>query len=71
VEDSSTYQMILEEGAIRHARKLLLRQGTERFGAPCEGVISALMDINNLERLDRICERLFAVANWQELLATE
>ncbi len=74
LKDSSAYQMFLEEGQAlgktAEARTILLRQGRKRFGPPEEPTVAALEGITDLERLERMSERLLDVAGWQELLAT-
>jgi predicted transposase YdaD len=76
MRESSTYQAILdegrEEGAVREARKLLLRQGEHKFGKPETAVEAAIQAINDLERLERMGIRLFdaSVSTWQDFLAT-
>ena len=76
--ESDTYRAILDEGAIRHARELLLRWGQEKFGPANADVMTALqMDQNpfdiidteaELERLERLVERVPEVSSWPELL---
>ena len=74
MRESSGYQIILdegrEEGALREARKILLRQGSRKFGAPGPDVDTALQAISDLARLERMSDRLLDVTNWQDLLAT-
>ena len=74
MRESSGYQLILdegrEEGALREARKLLLRQGLLKFGAPGPDVEAAVQAIDDLARLERMSERLLTVDTWQDLLAT-
>jgi predicted transposase YdaD len=78
MRESSTYQAILdegreegrEEGALREARKLLLRQGHRKFGAPEPAVEATVQAITDLDRLERMCDRLLDVMTWQDLLAT-
>jgi hypothetical protein len=81
-EESTTYQYILEEGEkIGHAegraerraeelRKMLLRQGQKRFGAPSAAVRQVLESLSDLDRMERMADRVLEVANWQELLDT-
>lgn len=71
MKESSTYQAILEEGAAEALQKTLLRQGKQRFGAaaPAE-VENAIRGVNELERLERMTDRLLIVPDWQELLET-
>jgi hypothetical protein len=74
IQESSAYEIIIDEGQIKHAGKLILRLGSKRLGPPDEGSRQTLASIKDLERLDRLCDRLMedktAVSSWQELLAT-
>jgi hypothetical protein len=78
MRESSTYQAILdegreegrEEGALREARKLLLRQGRRKFGAPEPAIEATVQAITDLDRLERMSDRLLDVMTWQDLLAT-
>lgn len=82
MEESVTYQAILEEGAARGEakgkaigkvegeRNLLLRLGTQRFGAPDASTRAALEAITSVERLEALGDRLLKVENWAELLGT-
>jgi predicted transposase YdaD len=78
MRESSTYQYILEEGRVegriegraQEARRILLRQGRKQFGAPDAAVQAALEAITDLDRLERMSERLLEVRTWQDLLAT-
>jgi predicted transposase YdaD len=72
--ESDTYLYILEQGEakgqIKEARKILLRQGRERFGEADENVGTVVESITDLERLERLTVRLLHVSSWQELLQT-
>jgi hypothetical protein len=68
LEESSTYQMLLDRGRIDEARKLVLRQGQTRFGPPGEEPRKAIEAINDLDRLERLSDRLLEVSSWSELL---
>jgi predicted transposase YdaD len=74
MRESSTYQAILdegrEEGALREARKLLLRMGRRKFGAPEPATEAAVQAITDLDRLERMSDRMFDATSWPELLAT-
>jgi predicted transposase YdaD len=74
MRESSAYQAILEEGreegALRTARAMLLRQGRVRFKATGPDVEAAVQAINDLPRLERMGERLVTAGSWQEVLAT-
>ena len=74
MKESSTYQAILEEGRTQGQTKalqnMLLRQGRHRFGAPTKAVQARLLAITDVERLERMTERVLTVSGWQELLET-
>ena len=68
MKESSTYQALVTEGSENEARKLVLRLGAKRFGAPDESTRAAIEAISSLERLEQLAERLLEVESWQELL---
>lgn len=68
--ESDTYLYILEQGEIKEARKLLLRLGRKRCGEEDENVRTVLEGITDIERLERMIERLSEISTWQELLQT-
>jgi hypothetical protein len=70
MRDSEAYLAILDEGRADEARRLLLRQGRKRFGEPTTDLAGQLQAIADLERLERLSERLLDAASWQDLLAT-
>lgn len=70
MRDSSTYQLILDEGRVAALRKTILRQGRIRFGPPDEIVQTAVNGITDGDRLERMTEQLLLVSTWQQLLAT-
>ncbi len=74
MQESSTYQHILEEGRqegrVRQAQKYILRLARQRFGAPRKGIEPAVVAITNLERLDRMIDRVLQAADWNDLLST-
>jgi predicted transposase YdaD len=53
--------------AREEARKILLMQGSKRFGPADVIVTTAVNGINDLEELERLSERLLDVHSWQEL----
>src|SRR4051794_11641473 len=59
----------VERGKIEEAQRLILRQGKIRFGPPDAEDRATIEAIEVLDRLERLSERLLAVANWAELLA--
>jgi hypothetical protein len=68
MHESSTYQAILDEGALKHAREMVLRLGRKKFGPTSEDVVTTVKGIEDLERLERLLERILEVSSWQELL---
>ena len=58
-----------QEGRIEGARALILRQGQARFGPPDEPTRTAIEAINDLERLERLSDRVLTATTWAELLA--
>jgi len=70
MQESDTYQYILEQGAAKEAKKILLRLGQKHFGAPDAAVMAKLDSIADVERLERMAERINDVASWQEVLET-
>ncbi|HJT79411.1 MAG TPA: hypothetical protein VJ739_19600 [Gemmataceae bacterium] len=73
MRDSDTYLAILEEGEEAKAKAVILRQGEKRFGPPGESVTARLNAITDLDRLDRLIDRLFdaTASSWQDLLDTQ
>jgi hypothetical protein len=73
MKESSTYQAILlegrEEGAVIEARKVLRLQGDNVFGKPDAPTI-ARIEVLDLEKLERLLERLPTVSSWQELFTS-
>jgi hypothetical protein len=70
MHDSSALELILEEGAVKEAKRLLLRIGQKRLGPASEEMRASLQAINDLDRLDRLADAVLSAASWSELLAT-
>jgi predicted transposase YdaD len=70
MHESDTYQMILEEGQAKGMQRVLLRHGRKHLGEPDQTTITAIQGITDLDRLERLSDRLSDVKNWQELLET-
>ncbi|MCI0642609.1 MAG: DUF4351 domain-containing protein [Gemmataceae bacterium] len=71
VEESTTYQGIIEKGQVKEARRIILRMGKKKFGKPKAAVQAAIEGTEDLERLERLTDRLLTADNWQELLGIE
>ena len=69
--DSVAYQILVDEGRVAEARRLVLALGAERLGAPDGATLQAVESIAALDRLERIVRRSFVAASWQELLAVD
>jgi hypothetical protein len=68
MRESDTYQAILDEGEIRGVQRTLLHLGRKKLGEPDDASRRAVLDLTDLEELDRLSERLLDVKTWQELL---
>lgn len=75
VKESVIYQDILEEGRelgrLDQARRVLIRHGSRRFGAAPVEVREAVAAIADLDRLERMDDRVADVDGWAAVLATE
>jgi hypothetical protein len=68
MQESGTYQLILEEGAVKHMRDFILRQAEDRLGAPSDKQKNKLSAIEDLDRLDRIALKVLTANDWDALL---
>ena len=76
MEESTTYQAILEEGREkglsqgRHQslRETLVRLGTKRFGPPSLAIHDEIHAIRDADRLEQLIDRIFESVSWNELL---
>lgn len=83
LQDSVTYQWIHEQGAavgrvegaalgaMKEAQEMLLRLGGKRFGPPPKSIETEIRFIEDRNRIERMAERLFDAAGWDDLLATQ
>jgi hypothetical protein len=70
MQESSAYDVLVEEGEVKALRETLLRQGRKRFQSADQSPEASLNAIGDVERLKRMTERLLEVTTWQELLTT-
>jgi hypothetical protein len=70
MKESATYQAIVEEGRVEEAQKLILRQGTIRFGPPDAAVRTAVLAIEGLEQLERMSDRVLTASGWGDVIGT-
>jgi hypothetical protein len=78
MHESPSYQAVLrlgrdkglQEGRQEEARRLLLRQGTRRFGQPDATVIAAIEAVHDIDRLESLTDRIIDadVRDWNDLL---
>ena len=69
MEESTTYQWIIDKGRVEEAKKFLLLLGQERFGLPDSDTSAALKSITDIDHLEELVRRILKVSSWQELLA--
>jgi predicted transposase YdaD len=67
MQESTTYQAILEEGQIKEAKKMLLIFGTDAFGPPSESVKQQLAEITDLKHLEALAKSIRKSSSWQKL----
>ncbi|HJT79410.1 MAG TPA: DUF4351 domain-containing protein [Gemmataceae bacterium] len=70
MRDSDTYLAILDEGREDQAKKDILQLAQKRFGPADEATLARLNGITDLERLERLHDRLLDATGWQDLLDT-
>ena len=70
MQESSAYDVLVEEGEVKALRETLLRLGRRRFKSVDESIATSMNTITDLDRLKRMTERLLEVTTWQELLST-
>jgi predicted transposase YdaD len=58
------------EGRVEESHRLLLRQGSKRFGVPDAATEATLLAIHDLDRLERLADAMFNAQSWHEFLAT-
>jgi predicted transposase YdaD len=70
MQESTTYQAILSEGSVTGEQRLLILQGTRRFGKPDSATLAAIESIRDIEKLDALGVRLVDpdVRDWNGLL---
>lgn len=70
MQESPMYQFIMDKGAVRHTRDLLLKLGQDRFGPPNPAARSAVEAMTELAHLDTLIGQVHSVGSWEELLVT-
>jgi hypothetical protein len=70
MEESDTYLAIIDEGQAKANRKTILRIGEKRLGVAGDAVKAQLLNITDVERLERMINSAMEAANWEEILQT-
>jgi hypothetical protein len=80
MEESVTYQAILRKGAVLgeaqgrrdEVLRIIRNSGRKKFGPPAASIETAIASIEDVERLERIIDRLVDATptSWADLLAT-
>jgi hypothetical protein len=70
MHESDTYLAILDEGREKQVKQDILRLGNRRFGSGSPADESALHAITDLQRLERLLDRILDASNWHDLLDT-
>ena len=77
LQESSFYQMLLEEGELKgrlegrleEARELLILLGQKLIGPADAATRAAIDSMDDLERLRQSALRVLSAKNWEDLLA--
>ncbi len=67
--ESSTYRAILDEGAEKELRALIVKLGEARLGAADIRIRAELDAVGSIGELEAMVERIFESRSWQELLS--
>jgi len=74
MHDSSAFTLYEEKGRQKGReegmQKMLLRQGSHRFGTPDEATVAAVQAVHDVDRLERMTDAILTVRSWHKLLAT-
>jgi len=62
------YQLILDEGAVKYAREMILKMGEEHLGQPTDKQKNRLNAIEDLDRLKRMTLKAHSAKSWDALL---
>jgi hypothetical protein len=58
MHQSATYERILREGRSAEARRIIRRQGAQKYGAPDSVTTEALEGIDDIDRLEALGDKL-------------
>jgi hypothetical protein len=77
VRESSLWQIAVdegrelgrEEGRLEEVRRLVIHFGARRLGPPDQLICDMIGHLDDVATLERLIERTFTAASWQELLS--
>jgi len=69
IEESDTWQAIIEEGMTKARQEDILRLGRKKLGEPPPAVPTAITSVTDPDRLAYLIRRLLDVSSWDELFA--
>ena len=78
MRESWAYQEVLDEGRAEgeargraeEERRILLRLGTRRLGPPDAATAATLRALSDIDRVERMTERLLDATSWADVLST-
>jgi hypothetical protein len=70
MRESDTYLAILDEGRETQTRRLIRLLAQRTLGEPDEPTVTRLEGITDIQRLERIIQRVGEAPNWEDLLET-
>jgi hypothetical protein len=68
-EESSYPQVLIEEGQVKQTKALILRLAAVRFGPPDDAAKATIESMEELDRLERVFDRILPASSWRELLS--
>jgi hypothetical protein len=69
MEDNTFVQLMIQEGRLREARRIVLDLGRIRLGPPGEETVAVIEALTDLDRLEELSLRVLDATIWAELLA--
>jgi hypothetical protein len=70
MHQSTTYERILKEGSLGTLRRVIRRQGTQKYGEPGPMTAETLEAIVDIDRLEALCDKIVQpdIKSWEDLL---
>ena len=70
MRESETFMAIIDEGREIQSRRSIRRMARRTLGDPGDATITCLEGITDIDRLERIFDRVLEASSWQDLLDT-